>query len=1019
MSLIPTRPSFDAAQINDFVAAAYGLEIAESKPLPSERDQNFLIRVASNQRFVVKISNAAEPVDNLVAQSAMLSHLSRSVDVCPTVIPTRSGHDRIEIVDPQGVRYPLRVVSFLEGKPLAGLRFRPPELMVELGHCIGKFTVGMQAFDHPAFHRVFHWDLAHSLSVVESRWDLITDPQQRDWVQTLVQQFRTHVVPRASQLRQSVIQNDANDGNLIIHQAGIGQPLSVVGLIDFGDAVYSWTVADLAIAIAYAILETANPLSAAGKIVAGYAQHFQLTTSELESLWGLVGMRLCVSCVMALESSQLQPDDPYLVISQQPIRRLMPKLTAIPYGFATCVLKQSAGQFPPPTYDRVRQWLQRNSDQFEFPLSDKPRNDSLIVLDLSVDSAMLPSLRNSTPSEIAATLDLAISNTMNSAGAVLGVGRYLEPRLIYATDQFGDNANREAERRTIHLGIDLFVAADLDVCATLGGVVHFVGTIDQPLDYGTLVILRHQTELGDEFFTLYGHLATRTVEAIRIGQPVASGETIGWIGATTENGGWPPHLHFQIIVDLLGLEENFPGVGQASCLEVWSSLCPDPNLVLQIPASCFPQPSPSKVQTAAKRKSVTGGNLSLSYRQPLKIVRGWMQYLYDETGREYLDTYNNVPHVGHCHPRIIAAAHRQWQRLNTNTRYLSDLFNEFADTLSATLPSGLEICYLLNSASEANELALRLARSYTRARDVIVLEGAYHGHTSSLIDISPYKHATLGGEGAPAWVHMARVADTYRGPFRELATAGQSYANDIDVIIDSLRDSQTKLCAFIAESCPSVGGQIIFPHDYLRSVYESVRRAGGVCIADDVQTGYGRLGSAFYGFELQQVVPDIVVLGKPIGNGHPLAAVVTTRSIAESFNNGMEFFSTFGGNTVSSAIGIEVLKTVLEEQLPAHALHVGSTLTKALNQLKHKHSIIGDVRGSGLFLGVELVRDRLTLEPATAEASFIVNRMRDRGVLIGTEGPWHNVLKVRPPMPFNLLDAAVFSTCLDDSLNEL
>ena len=396
-----------------------------------------------------------------------------------------------------------------------------------------------------------------------------------------------------------------------------------------------------------------------------------------------------------------------------------------------------------------------------------------------------------------------------------------------------------------------------------------------------------------------------------------------------------------------------------------------------------------------------------------------MQYLYDEDGIEYLDAYNNVAHVGHCNPRVVQAGQEQMAILNTNTRYLHDLINHFAERLTSTLPSPLRVCFFVNSGSEANELALRLARAHTNARDLIVLEHAYHGNTTTLIDVSPYKHAGPGGKGPPAWVHKVPLPDLYRGAHRSAETgAVETYLNYVHSVIRKLTDSNTPLSGFIAESMPSVAGQIILPSAYVRGVYDAVRNAGGVCIADEVQTGYGRIGTHFWGFESYGVVPDIVVLGKPIGNGHPIGAVVTTAEIAASFDNGMEFFSTFGGNTVSCAIGLAVLEEVLEKNLQAHALALGNELKVRLNELMKTHELIGDVRGSGLFVGVELVRDRKTLEPATGEADFIVNAMRERQILFGTDGPFHNVLKIRPPLPFSHDNANQLCDNLGEVLRE-
>jgi len=436
--------------------------------------------------------------------------------------------------------------------------------------------------------------------------------------------------------------------------------------------------------------------------------------------------------------------------------------------------------------------------------------------------------------------------------------------------------------------------------------------------------------------------------------------------------------------------------------------------------STSPATTTSLAALLAQRHALLGGNLSVAYAQPLHIVRGSMQYLWDADGRRYLDAYNNVPHVGHCHPRVVEAGQAQMALLSTNTRYLHESLLQYAARLGATLPGALKVCYFVNSGSEANELALRLARAHTRRRDLIVLEHAYHGNTTTMIDVSPYKHAGKGGEGAPAWVHVAPLPDLYRGAHRRGdSNAGSKYAQEVGRIVDQLSSQGSGVAAFLAESWPSVAGQMDLPADYVRSVYAMVRAHGGLCIADEVQTGYGRLGDHFWGFEFYGVVPDIVVLGKPIGNGHPIGAVVTTPEIAASFDNGMEFFSTFGGNTVSCAIGLAVLDAVSDDNLQAHAATVGRNLLQRLHELEDRYLLIGDVRGAGLFLGVELVTDRQSLQPAGREAALVANYMRDHGVLLGTEGPHHNVLKIRPPMPFNVQDAELLIQALDAALAAL
>ena len=414
------------------------------------------------------------------------------------------------------------------------------------------------------------------------------------------------------------------------------------------------------------------------------------------------------------------------------------------------------------------------------------------------------------------------------------------------------------------------------------------------------------------------------------------------------------------------------------------------------------------------RRKHIGPSLSISYSKPLKIVRGAGPYLFDDRGRAFLDAVNNVCHVGHCHPRVVAAAHAQNAVLNTNTRYLHDLLVEYAERLTATLPEPLEVCYFVNSGSEANDLALRLARTYTGRKDAVVVGAAYHGTTICAVELSPYKFEGPGGAGRPSHVHPVPAPDVYRGPFKPNdPLAGKRYAADVR---RALERADGRVAAFFVESMISCGGQLIPPPGYLRQAFRHVRDAGGICVADEVQVGFGRAGSAFWAFDAQGAVPDVVTLGKPIGNGHPLSAVVTTREIADTFANGMEYFNTFGGNPVSCAVGLAVLDVIEDEGLQDNARVVGTHLLRRLARLADRHELIGDVRGHGLFLGIELVRDRATLEPATEEATAAIEAMRQRGILLSTEGPFHNVIKIKPPMVWTKVHADIFADTLDEVL---
>lgn len=420
----------------------------------------------------------------------------------------------------------------------------------------------------------------------------------------------------------------------------------------------------------------------------------------------------------------------------------------------------------------------------------------------------------------------------------------------------------------------------------------------------------------------------------------------------------------------------------------------------------------------AIRRRHLGRNLSVSYERPLKIVRGRGQYLFDQDGRRYVDLVNNVCHVGHCHPQVVEAASRQMAELNTNTRYLHDLLAEYLVELIARFPDPLSVCFLVCTGTEANDLALRLARAHTGSRQLVVLEHAYHGHSPSLVEISTYKCEGPGGEGLAGHAHKAPCPDPYRGIHRG-RDAGERYARETEAVIRKIREKGGRLGAFMAEPLLGCGGQIVPPPGFFARVAAAVRAAGGVVIADEVQVGFGRVGSHAWAFQAHEFTPDIVTLGKPIGNGHPLAAVVTTPEIAASFDTGMEYFNTFGGNPVSCAVGLAVLDVIDREGLQRRALDLGSRFKQRLEMLAGHHLAIGDVRGRGLFLGAELVTDRDSREPDAALASDVVNRMKERGFLLSTDGPDHNVIKIKPPMVLTEEDIDATVENLDEVLAEL
>lgn len=757
----------------EFAAQRYGLRVSASS-LPSERDQNFLLRAVSGEQFVLKIANAEENFDFLNCQNYLIRFLAaRELDLeFPRIVPASNGDD-IASISTADAQHFVRLLTWLDGVCFAKIKSPGRKLLASLGRALAQMDAALVGFSHQAAHRSFHWDLRNA-TMARDLIGLLPDDRGR-----LVERFfaEWEKVDWGS-LRFSVIHNDANDYNILVRGSTPSEH-RVSAILDYGDVVHSATVCNLAVALAYVMLDKPDPIGAAAQVVAAYQEIYPLTESEVDSLYTLAVTRLSLSVCIAARQTRDVPDNEYLNISNAPAWSLLEKLQDIPLDWPTRVFRYACG---------------------------------------------MPVVREQT----------------------------LRPR-------------------------------------------------------------RTQAEL-----------------------------------------------------------------------------------------------------LTARQKQL-GPSLSVSYESPLHIVSGSRQNLFDTGGRRYLDCVNNVAHVGHSHPRVVRAGTEQMAILNTNTRYLHEHLVEYSERLIATLPARLRVVYLVNSGSEANELALRLARSHTNRTDVIVIDCAYHGNTTAMIDLSPYKFDGPGGHGSPAWVHKLLMPDVYRGEYRG-DHAGTQYARDV-ARATKLAENRGGVAAFFGESAVSCGGQIILPPEYLREVYTQVRAAGGVCVADEVQTGFGRAGTHFWMFETQDVVPDIVTLGKPIGNGHPVGAVITTPEIAASFANGMEYFNTFGGNPVSCAIGLAVLDVIRDEELQQNALEVGEYLKRELRLLQD-HRLVGDVRGLGLFLGIELVRDRDTLEPAGREATQIVERMKERGILLSTDGPFHNVIKIKPPLVFSMKDADVLVSSLDAVLRD-
>ncbi len=985
------------------LARHWGVD-AELSRLEGEYDLNLLAEGSDSHILKVMRAGCEPAVADMQCRALEHLRVRMATALPPNALPfpriqrTLSGELFATVVDECGEPRSAWLMGRLPGIPYALWRPHTPQLAHDLGRAAAQADLALASFGHPMLYRRFKWNLTDALWIADRYHDLL-NPSRCAILDGIVRSYRA-IQNALNALPTTAIHNDLNDYNILVG-GSINQPALITGLTDTGDMCAAPRVCELAIAGAYVVLGHHAPMAQLSALVGGYHAEWPLTPHEVDLIWPLLRMRLAVSVVNSALAALERPDDTYLVISEKPAWYFLEN-HGVNGDLAGMRLRAACGMPVTDNANHAERWL------------DETRGRFAPVLGRDLSSAPMRSLsvHDSTTPEDPFSItraEAACLGTGSGSGRKTWLGYYGEPRLIYTEPAYLSGRSIIDNRRTVHLGIDVFTAPGSPVHTPLEATVFHAGVRPDYLDYGGLAILRHVTSGGVEFFTLYGHLAPNSIAGLYAGQRLERGECFASVGDVAENGGWNPHLHFQLGLAASGLGNDWPGAVDPDEFLFWQKACPNPAALLNLPDSTTSYGITDRAAVINGRQERMGANVRLSYNVPVMFLRGWRHFLFDEWGRAFLDCYNNVPHVGHAHPRIQSAATRQLKLLNTNTRYLHPAPIAFADRILSRLPGSLSVCYFVNSGSEANELALRLARAHTGGRDMITPDHGYHGNTTGAMAISAYKFHAKGGAGRPEWVELIELADDYRGSFRrDDPDRAEKYAALTDDAIARIAARGGRLAGFIAETFPSVGGQIIPPEGYLAGVYGRIRAANGVCIADEVQTALGRLGKYYYAFEQQQVVPDILVLGKPIGNGHPIGVVVTTREIAASFSSGPEFFSTFGGSTLSCVIGSEVLDIVEDEHLMENARTVGSYLLARLSILSERYDIIGDVRGVGLFIGIEFVESAASRRPAGDIADYVRNRLCENRILAGTEGPADNVLKIRPPLTFDHESADTF-----------
>ncbi|MFJ1767026.1 aminotransferase class III-fold pyridoxal phosphate-dependent enzyme [Amycolatopsis sp. NPDC088138] len=892
----------------DVLKDHYGLTGVDVFPLGGELDENSVVRLDDGSRVVVKVS----PPRADVARIRWQHELMRLADAGGVRVPrVRAALDGESLVVTG--RRAVTVQSWLDGPTLSELDSHAPELLEELGATAARLVGALKDAPKPPDSPPSHWDVLRAA-------EAMTDDAVDDHVWRIVARYSQALERHGSALPQAVVHQDFNDFNVLARREPDGRH-HVHAVLDFGDALHTARVGELAVAVAYAMLRKADPLAAAAAVVRGYTAESALEDAELSVLFLMAAARLCVNAVTWTRRATAYGDE-----RMRHTRPAIAALAATPPELAEAVLREAAG---------------RPATVWTAPAAGAPPK--------------LP--------------------------AGVSWGRHLEPRSPVRRTTAG------GEAATLRLGLVLESPEPFTVYSPFDAVV----VRGEP----ATVLLRH--DRPEPFWSRWTGVTTPH----RDGDPIAAGAPIGRAGAAVR-------------VALFRSAETAalaPGLVPASQAAAWASVSPDPAEFLGLPAA--PRGETWDVERVVTSRSVHFARSQRSYyRRPMNLVGGRGNWLHDDRGRAYLDAINNVSHVGHANPRVVAAATAQLRKLNTNSRFVYPGIAEYAERLTATLPEPLRVAFFVCSGSEANDLAVRMARQVTGRRDVLVVDGAYHGNTSVLTGLSPNRYKGPGGTGPDPSTHEVEQPDRYRGRhgYGDPA-AGRAYAADVRRQAD-----RHPPAAFIAESAMGTAGSVFYPDGYLAEAFAAVRAAGGLCICDEVQVGFGRFGDVFWGFESQGVVPDIVTMGKPIGNGHPLAAVVTTREIADEFDTGMKYFNTFGGNPVSCAIGLAVLDEIAEQGLQRHAAETGRHFKDVLDALAGRHELIGDVRGHGMYLGVELVRDRVTKEPAGAEALHVSELMKDEGVLVYPTGATGSVLKIKPPLTFTTEDADLFGATLDEVL---
>lgn len=983
------RPEVSEADAARIAFEHYGIEVVATE-LGSNQDRNFLLIEASGAKSVLRVDNPVFEDDGREAQHLALDAYRAAGVTVASVLPGLDGE-----LTQRWNGFAVRRSEFAPGEPMLESGYLAPIVMREFGALAAASVNALASMKHPGLDAPNIWDMRLGYAETVRLAPSITDEALRARVLDTAEAAWAELVPLADTLPVQAIHGDLTDDN-VMGVRGEDTRLHPETVLDLGDLGYGWRVAELAVTLSSLLHHEADrPLSTL-RAVTAFNESAVLSESEARALWPLVSLRAALLIASGWRQLQIDGDNDYARDRIAVEQRIFDAATHYPLAEMTEQVLAALG-FDSPIA------------AFESALGDTQAplrallpwfTGEVAIVDPGVESESLDSGR-----WLAADANAQLVNAALASGADVAVLPYGVYRLTGTSVNSTDGAATWPVETEMHLS------------ASLAGSVHtpLAGTVRAVSDRALTLDLGNGWHLNLAGFDVTAELGAALAAGAEIGALSLGGATqqvVAGLRRSDLTKTATPHTEAALPESQMVAPERVPAWQRFSC---------DPAGILGIKTMSQRDEAADEL---ARRGQIFASAQERYYEEPMQIERGWRHHLIDTTGRSYVDMVNNVTGLGHGHPGVADAVNRQIRVLNTNSRFLYRELAEYSERLLAKLPAGtgLDTVLLVNSGSEAVDLALRLAQAASGRKTIVGLREAYHGWTmaSDAVTTSAYDNP-FALENRPDWVHVADVPNRFRGTYRGTAedvSVGMKYADDLAADLRTLAADDRAIGGFICESVLGNAGGVMLPEGYLAEAYRLVREAGGLCIADEVQVGFGRMGSSFWGFEQSGVTPDIIAIAKPMGNGFPIGGVITTKKIADALATQGQFFSSAGGNPLSCRVGIAVLDAMEQEGLQENARIVGDRLIAGFTELASRHQLIGPIHGEGLYLGVELVSDRETMEPAKQEAAAICERLRELGVVVLTTSERSNVLKVKPPLCLTPESADFVVAQLDRVLSE-